>query len=809
MRSYFKLSVLSALLSASTFAMAEDVTEKINSAVDALKKLEKSIVYTREVDFDVSQNTSVYSGNQHSGEKLSVNFNFTTPYENGYVIFLQNNAADIATIRNKAELSGRYEVISGRWMSNVPTLGYLENEGKLIANGSGWSETAVSIYGKNNYIYNSGEIRARVSRALDVASERGVATDTVIHNTGVIKTTNNDYDSYAIDAKANNLYVLNEGDIISASRASRFIADQLYFKNIKNISSPEATVISADRSFFDNLGKIAGGLQLSGSHQAEVKQFGVIEGNLSINNFAESNLILNADSVITGIATAAANNDTVTLEGLNTIEGTNKFTGFEHLVSKGDWTVNTAAIQLKETATVKAGSVLTVQANDPAQTLTATDGKIVVENQGTLVADGTLSLSDNVENSGNLFVGKVQDLNAELTLGNYQGQAGTLYFNTRLGNDSSETSKLVITGDALGNGLIDVNNVQGYGDLTNTGIKLIDIQGNSNATFTLAKRVVAGVYDYILKKQADGWYLASTLQPEAGGYLANLAAANKLFDSRLEDRLGAARSENSAVWVRSKYNRTKLEATQALSSETDSKLIQLGADLVNWTDKSGYQYTAGLMTGYGQSRSDSYNAETGLGSQSKLTGFSVGAYATLYANGADKDGLYADAWVLWNQFNARVSGQDKYKLSGLTASAELGYSSKVFSGESLDLFLQPQGQLTWFDVDAKDHLHNNVLIQGNSGHLTGRLGLKTFAQIKLEKATIKPFVTLNWLLDKPYEISVKNNKIQQLGKAEAEVKMGVEVNVAKRVDLKLEGAYQFGDNGYRDKSVQLNFKFSF
>ncbi|MDO4430033.1 MAG: autotransporter outer membrane beta-barrel domain-containing protein [Lonepinella koalarum] len=802
MRTYIKVSFLSTLFSLSSLAMAEDVKEKISNAIDEINRLEQSMSYARVVN--VTQPRSVFIRN---GENTAITFDFATPFEpNAYVMSINSGVSvDTVKIHNKAELRSRYEVFSGRWGARpLPTLMYLENEGKIISTSGGhYNETAISFRGTNNYIYNSGEILSANTRPLDIIG----STNTVIHNTGTIKTTNR---GSAINSSSENLYVLNEGNITSASEYAYFSAQQLYFKNTGTISSPLSTYISAsNKAFFENEGTISGGVQFRYYiPQAEVKQFGIIDGNLSIDAI-QSNLILNTNSVITGNATASRGNDTVTLEGVNKIEGINKFTGFEHLVSKGDWTVNTAAIQLKETATVKAGSVLTVQANDPAQTLTATDGKVVVEDQGALIAEGTLSLSDNVENAGKILVGKALDLNAELTLGNYQGQAGTLYFNTRLGDDASETSKLVITGDASGNGLIDVTNIQGEGDLTNTGIKLIDIQGNSNATFTLAKRVVAGVYDYILKKQADGWYLASTLQPEAGGYLANLAAANKLFDSRLEDRLGAARSENSAVWVRSKYNRTKFEATQALSSETDSKLIQLGADLVNWTDKSGYQYTAGLMTGYGQSRSDSYNAETGLGSQSKVNGFSAGAYATIYANGAAQEGLYADAWVLWNQFNAHISGHDKYKLSGITASTELGYNTKAFSNESLDLFLQPQGQITWFDVNAKEHLHNNTIVRGKSGYLTSRIGLKTFAQIKLEKATIKPFVALNWLFDKPYEISVKNQKIQQQGKAEAEIKMGVEVNVTKSINLKLEGAYQFGDQGYRDKALQLNVKWRF
>lgn len=800
-RTYIKVSFLSTLFSLSSLAMAENVKEKISNAIDEINRLEQSMSYARVVN--VTQPRSVFIRN---GENTAITFDFATPFEpNAYVMSINNGVSvDTVKIHNKAELRSRYEVFSGRWGARpLPTLMYLENEGKIISTSGGhYNETAISFRGTNNYIYNSGEILSANTTPLDIIG----STNTVIHNTGTIKTTNR---GSAINSSSENLYVLNEGNITSASEYAYFSAQQLYFKNTGTISSPLSTYISAsNKAFFENEGTISGGIQFRYYiPQAEVKQFGIIDGNLSIDAI-QSNLILNTNSVITGNATASRGNDTVTLEGVNKIEGINKFIGFEHLISKGDWTINTAAIQVDNTVTVNTGSVLTVQADNPSQNLTNTNGKVVIENQATLVADDILSLTNTIENAGQIYIGKPQDLNAKLTIGNYQGLAGTLYFNTHLGDDTSETSKLVITDNTSGSGFISVNNIQGEGGLTINGIKLIDIQGNSNATFALTRRVMAGAYDYVLKKQIDGWYLTSALQPEIGGYLSNLAIANKLFDLRLEERIGA-RAENSAFWLRSKYQQTEFKVTQGLSSEADIKLIQMGFDFANWADKFGSRYSIGLMSGYGQARSNSYNSETNINAQSKLNGFSVGAYATLYANNSSKEGLYADVWVLWNQFNAHISGHDKYKLSGITASTELGYNTKAFSNESLDLFLQPQGQITWFDVNAKEHLHNNTIVRGKSGYLTSRIGLKTFAQIKLEKAIIKPFVALNWLFDKPYEISVKNQKIQQQGKAEAEIKMGVEVNVTKSINLKLEGAYQFGDQGYRDKALQLNVKWRF
>ncbi|QNK01275.1 autotransporter outer membrane beta-barrel domain-containing protein [Dyella telluris] len=108
--------------------------------------------------------------------------------------------------------------------------------------------------------------------------------------------------------------------------------------------------------------------------------------------------------------------------------------------------------------------------------------------------------------------------------GDYVGQGGTLNFNTALGGDDSATDMLVVAGNTSGDALVHVTNVGGAGAATTQGIKLIDVQGTSNATFSLKgdyvfqgqQAVIAGAYAYRLYQgsadTADGnWYLRSAL----------------------------------------------------------------------------------------------------------------------------------------------------------------------------------------------------------------------------------------------------------------------------------------------------------
>jgi outer membrane autotransporter protein len=117
-----------------------------------------------------------------------------------------------------------------------------------------------------------------------------------------------------------------------------------------------------------------------------------------------------------------------------------------------------------------------------------------------------------------------------LTVGSLEVNGGTFILNTKLneGGAASETDKVVVTGDANGSGFIRIRNNGGSGAVTAEGIKIIEVAGASNGTFSLLSdyrtregegAVVAGAYAYTLHKNGiatptDGaWYLRSEMKP--------------------------------------------------------------------------------------------------------------------------------------------------------------------------------------------------------------------------------------------------------------------------------------------------------
>nr|WP_312453514.1 autotransporter outer membrane beta-barrel domain-containing protein [Stenotrophomonas pavanii] len=103
--------------------------------------------------------------------------------------------------------------------------------------------------------------------------------------------------------------------------------------------------------------------------------------------------------------------------------------------------------------------------------------------------------------------------------GDYVGNGGQWIFNRALGDDTSLGDQLVINGNSSGTASVTVHNAGGTGALTQEGIRLITVAGQSDAQFSLQGRAVAGAYDYFLFKGGvstpdDGnWYLRSEYVP--------------------------------------------------------------------------------------------------------------------------------------------------------------------------------------------------------------------------------------------------------------------------------------------------------
>ncbi|MBK5142470.1 autotransporter outer membrane beta-barrel domain-containing protein [Budviciaceae bacterium BWR-B9] len=277
---------------------------------------------------------------------------------------------------------------------------------------------------------------------------------------------------------------------------------------------------------------------------------------------------------------------------------------------------------------------------------------------------------------------------------NYIGHGGTLVFNTVLHNDTSETDKLIVNGQASGLSYVMVNNVGGSGAETIDGIEIISTQGSTDDAFVKSGRIVAGAYEYDLAKSGNNWYLTSSIlpepveptpepepkpeepapepkpeepgnndnstnetkiiRPESGAYIANLSAANTMFVSRLHNRLGetqytdylTGKTKVTSMWLRQEggHNRSKTKSTQS-KTQTNRYVVQIGGDVAQWSTDGLNRLHLGVMAGYGYAHGNTDAKYTAYRAKNKVDGYAVGLYGTWYANQADKSGLYVDSWV--------------------------------------------------------------------------------------------------------------------------------------------------------------------
>jgi len=257
----------------------------------------------------------------------------------------------------------------------------------------------------------------------------------------------------------------------------------------------------------------------------------------------------------------------------------------------------------------------------------------VTVSSGTLAVDGTLGGSmaiaaesrvegigriGSVTHAGTIAPGR----NGFGTLtvdGDYTGAGGKLLIETELGGDASRTDVLSVTGATAGSTTVSVVNRGGLGAATVNGIRIIDVTGGSNGTFTLAgdytfqgeQAVIAGAYGYRLVQNGvdtpgDGdWYLRSSLldqgttpgapntplyQPGAPVYEAYGQTLLTLIElgtmrQRIGDRQSAigADAQPSNIWGRIEGQRSRPNAVASTSNSdvnVDSWKMELGADHV-------------------------------------------------------------------------------------------------------------------------------------------------------------------------------------------------------------------------------------
>lgn len=148
----------------------------------------------------------------------------------------------------------------------------------------------------------------------------------------------------------------------------------------------------------------------------------------------------------------------------------------------------------------------------------------------TVTSGGTLDLGGfetgmkSLDNAGAIKFGGAGGTQLTIT-GDYKGSGGLVYMNTELGDDSSKTDMMTVAGNTSGSTTIDVENRGGSGAQTVNGIKLIDVSGTSEGTFTLGNGfttkdgqqaiLTSSAYAYTLQRgdaygsNTNDWYLVS------------------------------------------------------------------------------------------------------------------------------------------------------------------------------------------------------------------------------------------------------------------------------------------------------------
>ncbi|UYZ82983.1 autotransporter outer membrane beta-barrel domain-containing protein [Entomomonas sp. E2T0] len=455
-------------------------------------------------------------------------------------------------------------------------------------------------------------------------------------------------------------------------------------------------------------------------------------------------------------------------------------------------------------------------------------GDMTINNGGTLTGIGTVG-STVLNAGGTIAIGQYNTSTpSTLTInGDYQGNNGTIIFDTVLGNDTSATDKLIITGDTSGSSYVKVNNLGGLGDQTIQGIELINVQGASNGTFTQSGRIVAGAYDYSLvrgdaSKGADpnNWYLSSQyakadgglgsdLRAEAATYIGVIENNIAAFNHSFHDRQQTLNNGYESSWMRVEYAHDKYYAgdNDLLKNKVKRKLVHLGTDLYQHD-----QFHFGIMAAYAKSDITSSSRIKDYHSTGKSDGYSAGIYATWYDQDPTSGGLYIDSYAQYNWFRNQINGhglaQEKFNTQGHTLSIESGYGFVVNKSKQATWIVEPQAQIIYgnsssfnYTEDNGTHIHTN----NDKGQIRSRLGVRLQAEVE----NAKLFLTTNyWNQNKYTAVSMDGTEVHSnRAKNLFEVKTGVQYNINSKIQAFGQLNVITGENSTRSYGGNVGIKY--
>lgn len=498
-------------------------------------------------------------------------------------------------------------------------------------------------------------------------------------------------------------------------------------------------------------------LRATGSDTDDNPLLGSILGTFTV-NIGDGGMFIDTQAYDVTAAVVLADDDPLA-PGVLTKQGAGTLTLTEANSYSGD-TMVTAGI-------LRAGAI---------NTFSAASGAIVAAGAAMDLAGFDQTIAS-LDNTGLVATNGAGPGTTLTVAGNYTGNGGIVALNTYLDGDTSPTDLLHVQGDMSGSGLLRITNVGGPGAQTTEGIKVIDVDGASGATFTLINpdyifegdpALVAGAYGYRLHRNGvatpdDGdWYLRSALlqtdpvpgpvpvpgtpptgplyQPGAPVYevFANVLQGFNGIDTmqqRLGNRswstgtidggqAGVGMDDGSGIWARIVAGHMEVSPETTTTGShygTDIWQLQAGGDGLIHSDEAG-RLNGGLWGRYGMISAD-VDSPHGDGSIS-TTGYGVGGSLTWQG----ETGFYLDAQgqLTWydSDLHSRTAATDL--AAGIGG---FGYAAGLEAGQQVALgpnwSITPQAQLVYSEVnfdDFTDSFGARVsLLDGQS--MIGRLGI--------------------------------------------------------------------------------------
>ncbi|MBB2969803.1 autotransporter-associated beta strand repeat-containing protein [Mesorhizobium sp. RMAD-H1] len=664
-------------------------------------------------------------------------------------------------------INGGHQTLTG---DNTYKGGTLIGDDGTLEIGDGGTSGSVGdpIENRGVLIYNlSGEYRINQITGDGALVQTGGGTGLIDSKQG--------YTSRTIIDAGNALKLVGDGDISASSGVtangafdiSGLNADMTSIKGLSggpdgrvHLGAKDLAITAAENDDFQGIIDGTGGLSVTGGRQ-------ILSGD---NEYTGGTYIARGAALQLGNGgTSGSVRGGITIDGLLAFNRSDTFTADNPLSGAG------IIEQIGSGTTILAGdnSGFSGTTNIRAGAL-AVNGRLC--GPMNVLAGGRLQGTGTVCDTTN--AGTVAPGNSFGTLtvdGNYVGNGGTLEIETALGGDgNTQTDMLVVTGDTSGQTYVRVINRGGLGARTNQGIKIVDIEGQSDGTFTLIgdyttrkgeSAVIGGAYAYTLDKNGiatpgDGdWYLRSQYAPQPGAplYEAYTQVLNRLNRmATLAERTGnrywtgaayrpAAQGEGSGegfgeasggfgsgpalteaglIWSRIEAAHGRHHLDQSLTDaeyEINSWKLEAGADGQFYENARG-RLIGSAWVSYGTATAD-IASYYGHGSM-EVGGTGFGAALTWY----DDAGYYLDgkAQITWFDSDLNSATLRRGLADGHNS---LGYAMSLESGQRIAIsehwLLTPQAQLTYatLDLDGFSDPYGARVGYDRPDSLTARIGL--------------------------------------------------------------------------------------